>query len=64
MEELIIFIRQWGQLCLLSLLAAATQMYMFGTRITFFHYFMSVLMVILSAYIADSFCRWLGLDEG
>jgi len=25
---------------------------------------MSVLMAILSAYIADSFCRWLGLDEG
>ncbi|KXO12445.1 hypothetical protein AKG98_3638 [Moritella sp. JT01] len=64
MEELIVFIRQWGQLCLLSLLAAATQMYMSGTRITFFHYFMSVLMAILSAYIADSFCRWLGLDEG
>jgi len=35
MEELIVFIRQWGQLCLLSLLAAATQMYMSGTRITF-----------------------------
>jgi len=30
----------------------------------FFHYFMSVLMAILSAYIAESFCIWLGLNDG
>jgi len=47
----------------LSLLAAATQMYISGTRITFFHYFMSVLMAILSAYIAESFCILLGLND-
>lgn len=64
MEEFITFLRQWGQICILSLLAAATQMYLSGTKITFFHYFMSVLMAILSAYIAESFCIWLGLNDG
>ena len=63
MDELITFLRQWGQICILSLLAAATQMYLSGTKITFLHYFMSVLMAILAAYIAESLCLWLNLNS-
>lgn len=63
MEEFITFLRQWGQICVLSLLAAATQMYLSGTKITFLHYFFSVLMAILAAYIAESFCLWLNLND-
>ncbi|ATC93494.1 phage holin family protein [Pseudoalteromonas tunicata] len=61
--NIIEFIKQWGQLLMLSFLAAAIQMYLSKRQFTFFHYFMSVLIAIFAAYLAAMFCEWRGFDE-
>lgn len=61
--DVMAFIKQWGQLCLLSLLAAAVQMHMSGKKFTFYHYLMSVLIAVFAAYLAASFCDWWGFAD-
>jgi len=56
--DLLEFVKQWGRLCILSLLAAAVQMYISGKKFTFFHYVMSVLVAVFAAYLAAAFCDW------
>ncbi|MDO6426225.1 phage holin family protein [Thalassotalea sp. 1_MG-2023] len=53
------FFKQWGQLIVLSFLAAAVQMYLSGKKFTFFHYFMGVIVAVFSAFLASKFCEWL-----
>lgn len=61
--DIVAFIEQWGRLCVLSLLAAAVQMYISGKKFTFFHYVMSVLVAVLAAYLAAAFCAWRHFNE-
>ncbi|MCL1123314.1 phage holin family protein [Shewanella surugensis] len=55
--------QRWSQLCGVAVLAAAVQMYISRKKFTFTHYFMSVLMAIFAAYLADSFCTYLTLAD-
>ncbi|WP_299002334.1 phage holin family protein [uncultured Shewanella sp.] len=61
--EFIELIERWSQLCGVATLAAAVQMYISKRKFTFTHYFMSVLMAIFAAYLADSFCTYLMLAD-
>jgi hypothetical protein len=61
--DLLEFTKQWARLCVLSLIAAAVQMYMSGKKFTFFHYVMSVLVAVFAAYLAAAFCEWRNFDE-
>jgi len=60
--DLVDFIKQWGRLCLLSLLAATAQMYVSDKKFTFFHYFMAVIVALFAAYLAAALCDWQNLD--
>jgi hypothetical protein len=57
------FLKQWGQLIMLSFLAATVQMYLSGKNFTFFHYFMGVLVAILAAYMGAALCEWQQFDD-
>ena len=57
------FFKQWGQLMMISFLAATAQMYISGKKYTFFHHFMSVLIAIFAAYLASAFCDWQQFDD-
>ena len=61
--DIVEFIKQWGQLLMLSFLAAAIQMYLSRKVFKFFHYFMSVLIAVFAAYLAAMFCEWRQFDE-
>lgn len=55
--------KDWVRLCVISCLAATVQMYLTGKKFTFFHYFMSVIVAVFAAYLAEAFCEWRGFGD-
>ena len=61
--DIAFFIKQWGPLFFLSLIAAAVQMHTSKIPFTYFHYFMAVLVALLGAYLAAALCHWRNFDD-